>query len=263
MIWLVAGAALTAAAAVWWWRLWPKLLFSPRLHEERDAFHRRPEHFRPFEEIRDRNVVLEGIVYEPDESDCTLLYFGGKEQDSVALVGKLSDLFPSFRIVSFNYRGYGRSGGNPSEKALLEDAVFLTKKTVRRYGRVFVAGYSLGASVAAFAASREEEVGGLILVAPFYSVPALVRARRVPVPDALVRFRFETARYLGGVKAPVWIFASKDDTLVPAEQSRALKERAHTLVDYKEYSGYNHAEILWSPEFSRDMKEVCRWQKTR
>lgn len=31
-----------------------------------------------------QNVEIEGIVYEPDHTALTILYFGGKEQDSVS-----------------------------------------------------------------------------------------------------------------------------------------------------------------------------------
>ncbi len=236
--------------------LWRRLVFSPVYHAERDAFHLYPERFRGLHPVRDGNVVLEGIVYEPEAPRCTVLYFGGKEQDSVALVGKLSGRFPSWRIAAFNYRGYGRSGGRPSEKALLNDAVFLTEYIRTRYGEVILMGYSLGSSIAAFAASRTE-VAQVVMVAPFYDVPSLVR-RRVPLlPKWLVCCRFETARYLGGVHAPVTIFASSSDEIVPVKQARALRAKVPVLALYKEYSGYNHAEILGSERFIADVQKVC------
>jgi hypothetical protein len=72
-----------------------------------------------------------------------------------------------------------------------------------------------------------------------------------------MRCRFETARFLGGVSAPVSIYASRDDEIVPLEQSLALKEKAPRLAVYKEYSGYNHAEILGGERFIADVSKVC------
>ena len=250
-------AAMILLIAVASYLLWPRFVFAPVYYEKRDAFHLYPERFEPLQIVRDQNVVLEGIVYAPQSPACTVLYFGGKEQDSVALVGKLSERFPSWRIVSFNYRGYGRSEGKPTEHALLEDAVYIVDYIKERYGDVIVMGYSLGSSVAAFAASRRE-VGSLVLVAPFYDVVSLVRKHVPRLPKWLVRYRFETARYLGGVNAPVSIFASRGDTIVPIAQSLALKAKAKHLAMYKEYSGYNHAEILGSDAFAADVAEVCR-----
>ena len=252
---IILGSAVLAGIGLY--RLWPRLLFSPVYYAKRDAFHLHPERFKPLQVVRDQNVVLEGVVYAPEQPVCTVLYFGGKEQDSVALVGKLGERFPSWRIAAFNYRGYGLSQGTPTERALLEDAVYIADYIKERYGEIVVMGYSLGASVAAFAASRRP-VKALVLVAPFYDVLSLARKRVPGLPQWLIRCRFETARYLGGVHAPVSIFASRDDTLVPIAQSRALKAKAENLAMYKEYSGYNHAEILGSEAFAADVLEVCR-----
>jgi len=60
------------------------------------------------------------------------------------------------------------------------------------------------------------------------------------------------------VKAPVYIFAGTGDTVVPIAHVRRLKEKAVHLALYKEYSGYNHAEILGSKAFAADALEVCR-----
>lgn len=235
---------------------WPKLVFAPVYYDKRDAFHSHPERFKPLQKIRDENVLLEGIVYLPQNPECTVLYFGGKEQDSVALVGKLSERFARWRIVAFNYRGYGKSGGKPSESVLLEDAVALTNYVKERYGDVVLMGYSLGSSVAAFAASRTT-VRHLVLVAPFYDIHSLAKAKFPLLPKWLLRCRFETARYLGGVTAPVSIFASLDDTLVPINQSRALKAKVKHLSLYKEYSGYHHGDILLGHAFKIDCAAVC------
>lgn len=258
MMTILAGVfviLLVAAAALY--VLWPHLVFAPVHYDKRDAFHAHPERFRPLQLLREQNVILEGIAFEPDAPVCTVLYFGGKEQDSVALVGKLSERFPRWRILAFNYRGYGLSEGRPDEQALLEDAVHVAKYAKERYGDLVIMGYSLGASIAAFAASRTD-VELLLLVAPFYDIHAIAKKRVPLLPEWLVRCKFETARYLGGVQAPVGIFSSRDDTLVPIKQSRALRERVHRLAVYKEYSGYNHEDILGSDAFAADVTEVCR-----
>lgn len=233
--------------------LWKRLVFSPVYHDQRDAFHAHAERFHPLELIRDQNIRLEGIAYAPEAPECTLVYFGGREQDSVALVGKLSESYPEFRIIAFNYRGYGRSEGEPDEKALLEDAVAEVKYLKERYGDVVLAGFSLGASVAAFAASRTE-VSALVLIAPFYDLHSLAQNRFVIFPKMAMRYRFETGRYLHGVNAPVHIFVSEDDDIVPIQQARRLRASAPNLGGYKEFSGYNHADILWSDEVVAEMK---------
>lgn len=253
IVFFATGLAVTAVAAYF---LWSRFVFAPVYYDKRDAFHRYPERFEPIELVRDQNIVLEGIVFTPEAPECTVLYFGGKDQDSVALVGKLSERFPVWRIVSFNYRGYGLSQGKPTERTLLEDAVYLTDYVMNRYGAVTVMGYSLGSSVGTYAASRRA-VEALVLVAPFFDVISLVR-RHVPgLPKWLLRYRFETVRFMGGVNAPVMIFATSDDEVVPIEQTRKLRDRVNHLVLYKEYSGYNHDDILGSEALVADVQGVC------
>ena len=253
---LLFAAAIPLLVFTVLYLLWPRLVFSPSYHADRDAFHRQPDRFHPLELLRDQTVVLEGIVYMPNAPECSVVYFGGREQDSVALAGKLSERFPHWRIMVFNYRGYGRSGGRPDGRTILEDATAVVRYAMERFGPVTLMGYSLGSSVAAYAASRIRPQG-LILVAPFYNLHALAK-RTVPMlPEWMVRYRFDTAAYLGGVDAPVCIFSSRDDEIVPIEQTRALTEKVHSLRVYKEYSGYNHAQILWSDDFREDMTKVC------
>ena len=68
-------------------------------------------------------VELEGVVYEPSNPHATLLFFGGRSHDSVGLINRLAQSYDGVRIVTFNYRSYGESGGEVSEKNLLnEDA---------------------------------------------------------------------------------------------------------------------------------------------
>ena len=74
-----------------------------------------------------------------------------------------------FGVMLFDYRGYGASGGRPSERGLTEDAVS-AYEWLRRRGvpanRIALPGHSLGnAPAAALAASRQ--VVALVLVSPF------------------------------------------------------------------------------------------------
>ena len=78
--------------------------------------------------VTDDGVELEGVVYEPKELyrkladiDSTLLFFGGKTHDSVGLIKRLSSSFPHTRIITFNYRAYGRNTGTLNEKNIFKD----------------------------------------------------------------------------------------------------------------------------------------------
>ena len=240
------------------YRLQHRIIFAPQYYNRRRLFAEFPDLYRPLELQVEKGIVLEGVVYEPEESaTTTMLYFGGREQDSVTLIGKLSLHYPGVRIVAFNYRAYGKSGGEPSEAAYHGDALKIYDYVAGHYADPVVLGYSLGSNIAVHTAARRSPKE-LILVAAFESVQALSRAKRKPVPRIFIKHRFETIREIGSVTVPFRLFVTKDDGFVPVAQPRRLKAKAKEgmLVDYKEYEGYNHAQLLFSEEVTKEIAEV-------
>jgi len=240
------------------YRLQHKIIFAPQYYNRRRLFAEFPELYRPLELQVEKEVFLEGVVYEPEQrAETTMLYFGGREQDSVTLIGKLSLHYPQTRIIAFNYRAYGKSGGEPSEAAYHGDALKIYDYVENIYKAPVVLGYSLGSNVAVHTAARRRPKA-LILVAAFESVHALSRARFKPVPRMFIKHRFETISEIADVTVPFSLFVSRDDGFVPVSQPRKLKGRAKTgmLVDYKEYEGYNHAQLLFSEEVTTEITKV-------
>ncbi len=237
-----------------------KIVFAPQYYDRRRLFAEFPDLYRPLELQVEKGVFLEGVVYEPEQRPLTtLLYFGGREQDSVTLTGKLSLHYPGARIVAFNYRAYGKSGGVPSEAAYHGDALRIYDFVVDHYGVPVVLGYSLGSNIAVHTAARRSPKK-LILVAVFESIQALTWAKFKPVPRMFIKHRFETIREISEVKVPFYIYVARDDGLVPIKQARKLKAAANAawLVDYKEYEGYNHGQLLFSEEVTEETTKVLK-----
>jgi len=235
-----------------------KIIFTPYHHKRRGLFKEYPERYRPLELQVEKGIYLEGVVYEPEEGvNKTMLYFGGREQDSVTLVGKFSLHYPNTRIISFNYRGYGTSGGEPSEAAYHGDALKIYDYVVEHFDVPVVLGYSLGSNIAVHTAVRRHPLY-LILVAAFESVPALSRAKKLPVPGFVVKHRFETIKEIAHVTVPFSLYVTVDDGFVPIKQARKLKAKAKAemLMDYKEFHGYNHAQLLFSDEVCQEIQKV-------
>ncbi|KAF3941152.1 hypothetical protein ABW19_dt0202400 [Dactylella cylindrospora] len=86
-------------------------------------------------------------------------------------------------ILTFDYRGFGRSTGDPSEAGLILDAVTVLKFAINTIGidpaRIVILGHSLGTAVTLGAAeimAREHgvEFGGLILCSAFSKLKTLI-----------------------------------------------------------------------------------------
>lgn len=79
------------------------------------------------------------------------LYFGGNAEE-VSWMLEFGKVFAGWDLVLLNYRGYGLSAGNPSQRALLADALTIydhfTGQPNIDGSRVVVIGRSLGSGVA-------------------------------------------------------------------------------------------------------------------
>ncbi|NLE61233.1 MAG: alpha/beta hydrolase [Planctomycetes bacterium] len=138
------------------------------------------------------------------------------------------------------YRGYGRSPGKPSERAIVEDCVRFHDELLKRGdvdpARIAIHGRSLGGGVAAQIAARRKPAA-LILESTFSSVASY--AGRYCVPELLVRHPFRTDRVLPELEVPILILHGTHDRIVPVWHGRRLAELARDGV-YIEYDcGHN------------------------
>ena len=206
----------------------------------------------------DDGVELEGIIYEPQNAKSTLLFFAGRSHDVVGIASKLAATYPSSRVVAFNYRSYGKSEGRISEKSILSDALKIAALIEKNYGSFYLLGFSLGASVAAYVA-KQHKVQALFLVGAFESIASLAK-QRFSLPDMitskLLRYKFQTGKYVSRVTASTYLFASKHDEVTYIENARALKERVKNLTYYEELENLSHKEILWDKRVTEKINGV-------
>ena len=153
-------------------------------------------------------IELEGAIYEPKEVYNTLLVFVGRSHDAVGLINRFAKLYPHARIITFNYRGYGKSEGVPSEKNLLHDGLKIAHLVQKNYGDFYLLGFSIGSSVAAYVASKID-VKALFLLGAFDSIPALAKQRYFLDFSRFLRYKFSTKDFVKSVDAPTYLFVSQ------------------------------------------------------
>lgn len=129
-------------------------------------------------------------------------------------------------VLCFDYRGYGRSEGKPSEDGLIMDAraarKWLSQRTGVAESDILLMGRSLGGGVAVQLAA-DDGARGLVLASTFTSLPD-VGAEHMPwmSPRLVMRNRFNSLDALPRYHGPVLISHGDADEIIPWEQGRTL-----------------------------------------
>jgi len=229
------------------------VLFSPRYSREQVC----DERCEILSITSDDGVELEGAIYRREDAKSIILFFGGREQDSVGLINRLAQRHKNSTIITFNYRSYGRSKGSLSEQNIFSDALKISQIVYKNYGSFYILGYSLGASVALYVASKIES-RGVILVGAFDSLASLAKQKfRVNI-SWFLKYKFDNIEFLKSVDAKVYIFASTADEVVSGESSQNLKKGVKNLGFFKNVEDLSHRELFWSDEACQDINEILK-----
>jgi uncharacterized protein len=151
-------------------------------------------------------------------------------------------------VLLYDYRGYGKSEGAPSEAGLYADAQaaydYLVKEKKIPPRRIIAYGESLGGAVAAHLAAKNE-VGGLILDSSFTNLKDVARTH-YPLLAWLVQSNYDTLGDTKGVKVPVLVLHSRDDEIVPYAQGKRLFEAVKGDKQFVELRGDHNGGFLRS-----------------
>lgn len=190
-------------------------------------------------------------------------YIPAKNEKAVVLfchgnAGNISNRLDSVRIshglslsvLIFDYRGYGKSEGRPSEEGTYLDGeaawdyLFTVKKVPP--GRIILWGRSLGAAVAAEIATRRSSAA-LIVESGFASVPDLGKKLYPWLPVKLIsKFHYATIDKIGTIRCPKLIIHSRKDDIVPFEHGRMNYEKALPPKEFLEIRGGHNDGFLLS-----------------
>lgn len=154
-------------------------------------------------------------------------------------------------VFIFDYRGYGKSSGRPSERGLYRDADaayrYLIEERKLTPESIVLYGESLGGAVASKLAARLGHTP-LVTENAFSSVKDMARRHYPYVPAFLIAQRFDTLGSIRRVKAPKLIIHSLDDEIVPFEMGRRLFEAASGPKRFLELKGAHNIAFLDSGE---------------
>ena len=153
-------------------------------------------------------------------------------------------------VLTFDYRGYGRStGGFPAEAKVYADAETAWKYLVEQRGfrpdQVFIYGHSLGGAVAIELGTHHPGAAGLIVESSITSIVDM--GRRVPMfrllpLELLVRERFQSISKVGSLKMPALFLHGTNDQTVPYQMSQQLYAAAPERKQLVLIPGGHHAD---------------------
>jgi len=233
------------------------MIFSPMYYRE-DIL---DDNFEILSIRTDDGIELEGVVYQPKNFKATMLFFAGRAHDVVGTIKKLSHFYPNIRIITFNYRSYGKSEGKLTEQNIYADALHVAKLVEKNYGSFYIFGYSLGSSVASYVASRST-CRALFLVGAFDSIVNLAKKKykflKYVDLSKIFRYKFNTKKYVQEIDEDTYLFVSKSDDLTYIQNARNLKQNIKNLVFYEELDDLSHKDILWDEKVVNKINRVMK-----
>jgi pimeloyl-ACP methyl ester carboxylesterase len=194
-------------------------------------------------------VDLRGWVVNPGQ-ERALVYFGGNSEGVEWLRPVLAAQLPEHTSYLLAYRGYGASGGRPSQAALTADGLALLDHVASRHpGLPDVIGRSLGSGVATQVAVRRR-VRRLVLVTPFDSLAATAADLFPRLPaERLVHDRWDSAAVAGRLEPPVLVVRAALDDIVRPERTDRLLEALPAGTRVTDLPRAGHADLVDDPVF--------------
>jgi len=150
-------------------------------------------------------------------------------------------------VLLFDYRGYGRSSGRPSEQGTYRDARAALACLRRQPGvdpsAVLYVGESLGGAVALELALAHPPAG-LVLLSTFTSIREMSRVHYPFIPQRLVPDAYPSLRRIEDLRAPLLVLHGEADDVVPVSQARSLFEAAQGPKRMRLFPGAGHSDIV-------------------
>lgn len=176
-------------------------------------------------------VDLHGWWIAHPKATGTLLYCHGSSGSIAHRVGVFRQLGKlKLNVFAFDYRGYGRSSGVPSERGLYADVRaahdHLVEDREQEPSEILLFGHSLGGAVA-IEAARHRPAAGLVVQSSFTDLREMARALYPQLPlHWITRNEFRSVEKVAELTLPKLFVHGTEDGTVPVEVGRRLYEAA-------------------------------------
>ncbi|MEV0295408.1 alpha/beta hydrolase [Nocardia sp. NPDC050710] len=181
--------------------------------------------------------------------------------DRVPIFALLTEL--GFDVLAFDYRGYGRSTGRPTEHGTYLDARAARQTLLEQPGvdpeRVLYLGKSLGGGVM-LELCTEHPPAGLMLMSTFTGLRDAARSVYPFLPGPLIPDAYPNLRRIRTLTAPVLIMHGDQDELLPLRHAQRLYAAAPEPKHLEVFRGAGHNDLI-AVAGSAWMKLVSEWAR--
>ncbi|WP_063050586.1 alpha/beta hydrolase [Nocardia arthritidis] len=169
----------------------------------------------------------------------------GNLGDRVPIYALLTEA--GFDVLAFDYRGYGRSTGKPTEHGTYLDAHAAHRALLAQPGvdpnRVLYLGKSLGGGVV-LELAQHHPPAGVMLMSTFSGLRDAARSVYPFLPAPLVPNAYPNERRIRTLRAPVLIMHGDQDELLPLRHAHRLYAAAPEPKRLVVFPGAGHNDLI-------------------
>jgi len=192
---------------------------------------------------------IQTFYFQNPNSDQLLLFFHGNAGNALHRFPDAMRLSRTpINVLLLSYRGYGRSGGRPSEKGIYLDAAaaLLYARSVLKFPeeKTFILGRSLGATVAVESA-QDNALAGLILVSPFSSGTDMATLMGFGWLNWAIGNPYDSLTKVRQLKMPLLIIHGEQDNTIPISLGEKLfKAAGSSAKDFIRIPKASHNDLI-------------------
>ena len=199
------------------------------------------------------NVRLHGwFIPNKERSAYTVIFCHGNAGNISHRLEKIALLYKlGLSIFIFDYRGYGKSEGSPSEQGLYKDVdaayKYLTKERGISKDDIVLYGESIGGAVCINLAAKSDS-RALITEEAFTSTKDMAKIYYPFMPHFMLSSKLDSVSKIKNVKCPKLIIHSINDEIVPFRLGEKLFDAARPPKKFLKIQGSHNTCFLDSEE---------------
>ena len=202
----------------------------------------------PIEEVwftAEDGVKLHAWYVPHKEAKATFMFFHGNAGNLTHRVENIFFLYHlKLNVFIFDYRGYGRSGGDPDEEGVQKDAQAAYDTLLKQPGvsadSLILFGRSLGGSFAAYTAANNQSAG-LILESTFTNADDMADVMFPVFPASwFIGSELDTLSAVANLKIPKLFLHGNRDDIIPYTLGRKLYMGAAEPKEFYTITGAGH-----------------------